>query len=503
MSTKVTFKSHPGPVLFQYFSNIEEQIPDDRRIKLINDMVNKLDISEILSGYKGGGTSAFHPRDLLKALFFAYMEGYYSCREIADHIKWDSRYRWLCGGNEPSYRTINRFRSNRLGDKVHNLFTQVVQILMSNGLIDIATLYVDGTTMESRASRHRIVWRKSTERYARNNAEKVRDLVSDITGIARQEEEEINKNEEVPLLTDEEIRQIRKDMEPHKSKGGTVATSVKKVEERLDQAERYNKTLERIGEDRSSMAKTDEDAVGMHPKDDTTKKGPCLAMYNMQIATTSQFVVDFGLYSLAADMGTFPSFLEKLKSRFSSDGSSQHGIKNIVADAGYGNLTNYDALEGTGITGYLKYPGYEDHGKFKIQNFAYDAEKDEYTCPGERKLKRLPAKEGDHVFYECESCSGCELKEKCFKATPDKPNRIAKVLERWREVRCEVKKRLDSKTGQELLRKRSLEPEPVFGQIKWNKKYRRFRHFMRSRILMDLAVYFIAFNIAKMAVLEE
>lgn len=490
--------------MFQYYSSIEEQIPKDRRVRLLSDMVDRLDISEILSGYKGGGTSAFHPRDLLKALFFAYMEGYYSCREIADHIKWDGRYRWLCGGNEPSYRTVNRFRSDRLGDRVHKLFTQVVQILVSKGLVDIATLYVDGTTMESRASRHRIVWRKSTEKYARNNAEKVRNLVSEITGIARQEEEEINKGEEVPLLTEEDIRQIRKDMEEQKGKAGKESKPIREVEARLDKSEAYNKTLERIGRDRGSMAKTDPDATGMHPKDDTMKKGPCLAMYNMQIATTSQFVVDFGLYPSAADMGTFPSFLESLKSRLTPEGSSQHGIKRIVADAGYGSLANYDALEGAGITGYLKYPGYDnDRRIYRIENFEYDPRKDEYTCPGKRILKRLPAEDDIHAIYECEDCSKCPLKEKCFKEAPDRPNRRAKVIERWRDLRRRVKKRLDSETGQELLRKRNLEPEPVFGQIKSNKKYQRFRHFLRSRILMDLAVYFIAFNIAKMAVIGD
>ncbi len=42
--------------------------------------------------------------------------------------------------------------------------------------------------------------------------------------------------------------------------------------------------------------------------------------------------------------------------------------------------------------------------------------------------------------------------------------------------------------------KRCIEPEPVFGQMKYNMGYDRFRYFGKDRIMMDLAFFAIAFN---------
>ena len=43
-----------------------------------------------------------------------------------------------------------------------------------------------------------------------------------------------------------------------------------------------------------------------------------------------------------------------------------------------------------------------------------------------------------------------------------------------------------------------MEPEAVFGQMKFNMAYRRFRHFGKDKVSMDFAFFAIAFNIKKM-----
>jgi transposase len=80
---KALFKPLPlqSPELFPV--NIFERIPVDYPVHLISDVVDKLDISNIIAQYKGGGTTAFTPRMMLKVLFYSYLSNAYSCRKIA------------------------------------------------------------------------------------------------------------------------------------------------------------------------------------------------------------------------------------------------------------------------------------------------------------------------------------------------------------------------------------------------------------------------------------
>jgi hypothetical protein len=48
------------------------------------------------------------------------------------------------------------------------------------------------------------------------------------------------------------------------------------------------------------------------------------------------------------------------------------------------------------------------------------------------------------------------------------------------------------------MKKRSTEPEAVFGQMKYNRQYSRFRYFGKDTVKMDFAIFAIAFNLGKM-----
>jgi len=50
-----------------------------------------------------------------------------------------------------------------------------------------------------------------------------------------------------------------------------------------------------------------------------------------------------------------------------------------------------------------------------------------------------------------------------------------------------------------MRKKRSIEPEAVFGQMKNNKSYHRFRHVGKDKVAMDFAIFAIAFNLLKLA----
>ncbi len=83
------------------------------------------------------------------------------------------------------------------------------------------------------------------------------------------------------------------------------------------------------------------------------------------------------------------------------------------------------------------------------------------------------------------------------KSGKSKRGELHRKLGNLREER-KAKARLDTPANQEKLKRRSLEPEPVFGQLKHNHGYTRFRHFGKARVEMDLGFMFMALNLLKL-----
>jgi len=71
---------------------------------------------------------------------------------------------WLSIRNTPDYHTINRFRGERLKEPLQKIFTQVVELLIAECLLNIKELYKDGTKIEANADRYTFVWGKKPSR---------------------------------------------------------------------------------------------------------------------------------------------------------------------------------------------------------------------------------------------------------------------------------------------------------------------------------------------------
>jgi transposase len=131
------------PTLFP--ASLDEKIPVDAPVRLINQIVDNLDISKIIETYKGGGTSSYHPLMMLKLVLYSYLNNVYSCRRIEKQNLENIHYMWLSGLQEPDHNTINNFRSSHLKDSINTIFTQVVLLLVDMGHLSLDVIYTDGT----------------------------------------------------------------------------------------------------------------------------------------------------------------------------------------------------------------------------------------------------------------------------------------------------------------------------------------------------------------------
>ena len=141
--------------------DLNDMVAPDHPVRVVNAVLDKVDIREIIKQFRPGGTSSYHPRMLLKVIVFGYINNIYSSRKIEEAVKSNIHFMWLAGMRKPDHNTINRFRGQRLRHTLKPIFNQVVLMLYEEGLLNIRDLYTDGTKIEANANRYTFVWGKA------------------------------------------------------------------------------------------------------------------------------------------------------------------------------------------------------------------------------------------------------------------------------------------------------------------------------------------------------
>ena len=509
---KLHFRPYTTKQILLFPQRIDENIAEDAPVRLVNGLIDQLDLTSFRKLYKEYGRSPFHPRMMLKALIYGYMNNVYSCRKIEERLLRDVHFIWLAGYEKPDFITINRFR-NRVKKEINAVFTQVVLLLAERGFVSLDVEYIDGTKIESKANRYTFVWRKTVEKNRARLLEKIKALLSQIDDVIAQdnasEQEKVEFTPELlhsmarelntalaekPAPTTKEEKKERKDKEKQ----------VKELQEKADKLEEYDRHLDTLGK-RNSYSKTDPDATFMRRKEDAMNNGQTVPCYNLQIGTENQFILDFGLFPNPNDTGTMIPFFTSFSDRYG------RMPKEGCADAGYGSEENYSFMEANGIEAYVKYNYFHKEQKqafqddiFRIESLYYNKEDDYYVCPMGQHMERVGTRydKTDSGYrtqtdvYRAKNCEGCPLRGECYKGKD--PMREIKANKRLMDYKQQARDRLTSEKGLKHRSNRPIEPEAVFGQMKYDMHYKRFRHFGKDKVFMDFAFFATAFNIKKM-----
>lgn len=510
-NNKVVFKEYNQDQQLLLPPSLEELIPLNHLVRTLSKTIDQMNIDPLLKEYIGGGTSSYHPKMLLKVLVYAYTQKIYSSRMIAKSLRENLNFMWLSGNNRPNFRTINHFRSSRLKSTIQVVFSSIVELLIEAGMIKLENYFLDGTKIEANANKYSFVWGKATKKHKKRLQEQVKDLFDEIEKINDQENkiygnndlEEIGENSEI---TAEQLGQKVKELDnilAGKPKNKDLKKSIKRIKtDYLPRLEKYEKQ-EKILQNRNSYSKTDTDATFMRMKEDHMLNGQLKPGYNVQIGTENQFIVGYSLHQSPTDTNVMIPHLNQLKKQLSAF------PKNLVADAGYGSEQNYDYLENKNIGKYVKFNYFHmeqkrsfKKNKFRVENLKYDSKKDLYICPSGKPMKYLETryKTTNNGFisteriYQCISCKSCRLRKMCHNSSYDR--RIA-IREKLNAFKQEVRENLLSEKGLKLRRKRPIETESVFGQIKNNRTFRRFILRGLKKVNIEWGLLSLAHNIMK------
>ena len=485
--------------------SLDELVPENHMVRVVDAVIDRLDISDILSTYRGGGNSAFNPKMMLKVLVFAYLSNVYSSRRIEELLRRDIYFMWLAGMKRPDFRTINYYRGKRLKDGFDAVFTQVVELLHEEGFVSLKVQYVDGTKIESVANKYTFVWRGSVEKYDARLKAKTEALLSQI------EQSHAIENQENPVSEELTAEEVTKRVERIREK--VDADNLSKEERKalkqiqtdaVPRMKRYKEQLETMG-CRNSYSKTDPDATFMRMKEDAMLNGQLKPGYNVQISTENQFITNFGIYQRPTDTLTMISYLESFKTRYGMQSEE------IVADSGYGSEENYEYMFRNGMTPYVKYNMFHveqrrsyRNNPFRVSNLFYNPDGDFYVCPMGQKMKfirqekRYTASGYQQTVsvYRASRCEGCPLRGQCHKSKRDREIEVNHTLD---DYKARARELLTSEQGLKHRSNRPIEPEAVFGQIKECGKFRRLRLKGLTGAKIDFGLKALAHNLRKLA----
>ena len=188
VSDKITFKPYNQGEQWLLPPSLDELVPQNHFVRIVSKTVDELRIEDVFAKYtKGGGASRYNPVMLLKVLVYCYMTGTYSSRQIAKQCRENVNVMWLTGFQKPDFRTINKFRSEKLKDSIEEIFVAAVKLLNRKGYVSLEKYFVDGTKIESAANRYTFVWKKAVEKNEKKLDEKLRIFLNDVDEITHKE----------------------------------------------------------------------------------------------------------------------------------------------------------------------------------------------------------------------------------------------------------------------------------------------------------------------------
>jgi len=491
--------------------SFDDFIAQKHPVRIVDQVVEALNIKPLLQAYSKEGNPAYHPKMLLKVMLYAYMTNIYSSRKIELAIRENINFMWLTGMTVVDHNTINRFRSNKLQESFKEIFKQVVLMLAEEGLITLKQLYTDGTKIEAQANKYSFVWGKSIQTNKTKMLTQLEELwkyaqsVSDDgTTPEPPEFKEISKE-----VIEKTVAEIDAKLSGNEKSSSKAKAKLRYIKQNFSKNLEKYEEQEKILDQRNSYSKTDTDATFMRMKEDHMLNGQLKPGYNAQISTENQIIVNYTIHQNPTDTKTLKPHLENLKETFGEE--VFQGLEEITADAGYGSEENYDYLEQSTLTAYVKYNTFDKeqdkayqqkYKSFSKENLHYNQKEDCYTCPMGQKMEKTHQSQGiteagysQHLsHYQAQNCEGCPLRGQCHKAIGNRSIVRNHNLERHKE---QVRKLLLSEKGIQKRKQRTADVEPVFAQLKHNHGFRRFSLKGLEKVELEFGLMAIAHNLRK------
>lgn len=415
--------------------SLQEWLPENHLARFIAEVTEQLDLAKIYAGYvrrDGRGQVGYHPLLLTRLLLYGYAVGVSSSRGIERKTYEDVAFRYLAADQHPDHDTIATFRQEHLGT-LAGLFTQALQLCQKAGLVKLGHVAIDGSKLQANASKHKAMsYGRMSETEQRLRAE-VEELLRRAQETDAAEDLQYGKGKRGDELPEELARRESRLKKIQEAKAALEAEAREEAEKKKAAAEG------KVAERRAQEARTGKKPGGRDPQipdpgkatpeekaqrnftdpesrimPDGSHKGSFVQAFNAQIAVDSaaQIIVAAELTQESNDKRQLAPMLQQVE--------RNTGSKPVAAsaDTGYFSTEQVTDERVQGIDLYVAV-GKQKHGEGKGE----DSEASPVPEDGER---------------------------------------------------TRMKQKLQTEQGKAIYKMRKAIVEPVFGQIK---EWRRFRRF--------------------------
>jgi transposase len=392
--------------------SLREWLPEGHLAWFVIDAVGELDLQPFYADYRqdGWGRAAHDPQMMVALLLYAYARGERSARLIERRCSEDVAYRVICAGQAPDHATIARFRA-RHEDALSGLFTQVLSLCAKAGLVKAGTIALDSTKLHAAASGQQNMSYEQIARAILADAARIDAEEDELYGSARGDE--LPPELADPQTRKERLRQAKRELEAE-------------WQAEREAAEAHNARCAEHAQARAAGAPR----MGRRPRPRPLPEPPSrrinvtdpdsrpvrthrgfLQGYSAQAAATEdQIVVAAEVVIGGQDQGQLEPMAAQVLDELGRAGV-EDDLKTLLADAGYWNTAQINALRGRGIDALV---------------------------------------------------------------APDGQARRGPPVKKRSELAAELRARLDTDEGRRLYGKRQQIIEPVFGQTKSNRGADRF-----------------------------
>ncbi len=333
---------------------LREWLPGGHLAWFVLDAVAEMDLSAFEAKYRsdGWGAAAFPPSMMVPLLLYAYSTGVRSSRRIEALCETDVAFRVVAGNGKPDHATIARFRRNNLKE-LEGLFTQILRLCAEAGLVKLGVVAIDGTKIEANAA---LSANRTHEGLGREIEREVAKMLAEAESVDAEEDRRhgAKRGDELPedLCTRktriERLRECKERLEREAQE--RAAEQQCRIDERAAKERETGEKLRGRKPNEPDPAPPPEAKANVTDPESRIMKTPAgyVQGYNAQAAVTEeQIVVAAEVTQEANDKRQLQPMIEKTAENAEAAGVEEK-VGAALADAGYWSEANVEAVEERG-----------------------------------------------------------------------------------------------------------------------------------------------------------
>ena len=358
--------------------SLQDWLPEGHLARFVAEIVETLDLSAIYGEYEkrdGRGQAAYDPRMMVRLLIYGYCRGVASSRRIERATYEDVAFRYLAADEHPDHDTVADFRREHLAS-LSQLFVQVLRLCQRAGLVKLGHVALDGTKIKANASKHKAMSYERMGEAEKKFEEEVKALLQEAARVDAEEDGKYGKGKRGDELPQElarresrlaKIREAKAALEREAKEGAEEEKA--RVEAQLQEREKQEQERGRKFGGRPPQVPDPEQAQpepkaqrnftdpdSRIMKDGATKE--FVQAYNAQavVDSTAQVIVAASVTQQANDKKQLVPMLEQVKVMTGSQ------PQQATADAGYFSEKNVTDPKLAGMD-LLVAPDRQKHGE--------------------------------------------------------------------------------------------------------------------------------------------